>query len=745
MGTGAAQGSTEVREFLVQFGDLAPGVDAWWWLGCHARDHGRHQQAIAAFLRLANHPHASGSQRTTALRAILDATATAGQLPSSQPVSERLLELERRLEQGFGGQQRPLTEWMLTHTMAGPASVSAEPPTVAIAEGRRQRPVLQAIWKSPFTDSFGTSLAAKESKQRDLGVRPIPILRPLVVGNVVIARTLEGIYAIDLKTGEPKWQVPNIEFAKLDRRLTDNPSYQSKATDWAQRRTLADSIFAHLETDGSRLFAVQEPDRAGEFGIERSASTGVLRTGPAYNLLCSYSLVTGALQWTAGEESSTQGNPFGGMMFLGCPRLVDDTLYVIAQRETEMQLLALDPVRGSLTWSLTLGAVLLPVAEDLQRSRVACPVIWHDGKLICSTGAGAVIAVDPLLRTIKWGYRYSATTVSVGDLQRGQNSQDSSNGHEPWWDAWRDPFMAVDVLASGQVAGQSAQTVERESGLLVFASPETDQLHAIRFADGTPQWQIARGGGVLVAGIVHGVVVVVEGDFVRGHEIATGRQLWRTPTSEIGGPGSFVGPILMLTAQSGGTMLLDVRNGQLISESTNGDAPRGALLDAGLGWIALNRQSLMLLPKLEVVRQQVEAGLLTDPNDETLRLRAAFLDLQAGDSVAARGRLEGIQSSPARELRRQAIIDALRDPNSAHSETGRSELARQLKELAEDVEYKFAAAAAIGASALAVIDLPAAVDAALDGLATELDQPEALVKTSAVVVREEQVAVGFDR
>ena len=50
--------------FIQQFGDLPLGVEAWWWLGCHERDHARHRLAAAAFARMADHPHAGKRQRS---------------------------------------------------------------------------------------------------------------------------------------------------------------------------------------------------------------------------------------------------------------------------------------------------------------------------------------------------------------------------------------------------------------------------------------------------------------------------------------------------------------------------------------------------------------------------------------------------------------------------------------------------------------------------------------------------------
>ena len=755
--------TAEVIAFVERFGDLPLGVDALWWLGCRERDQARPQSAVAAFLRVAGHAQATPQQRASALVAAYELSRELQDLVATNSIRDRLTRLDGSVNLELTNRRLSLEKWLADHPHAVDSKAVA-----SAQDARLRRPVLEAAWKQQFVVPLGATLAAREVKQRDLGVRPISNLRPLIHGDSVIVRTLDAIRAFQLTNGERRWEVPNVEFEKMDRRLIDNPSYQMKATDWAQRRTLADSLFNQLTTDGVYLFAIQEPDRGGEFGIERSASTGVLRTGPNFNRLCCYNIQTGALEWEAGgqtnlakdsrgkirgldatettrkanhDSSNQPTDSLSDSLFLGCPLIADGILYVITQRETEMQLQALNPKRPSVDWTLSLGAALLPSSEDLQRSRVGCPIIWRDGQLICSTGAGAVISVDPLLRTMKWGYRYSATTISVGDLQRGQNPHDAQQSNEPWWDAWREPILAVETLAASN--SSDGQSEAKSPSIIVFASPETDQLHAIDLSDGSPVWQVPRDGGLFVAGIVQGVVVVIEGDFIRGHDLSTGEQLWRTATLEVGGPGRFIGTTLVLSAQSGGTMLLDVRNGELTTDTSSFDASLGALSEAGAGWIALSRQSLMWLPRLEDVRNNVESQLRNEPTNEALRLRAAALDLQAGDSLTARGRLEGLDSPSARTLRRQAIIDALRETNSSRTDAERTELARQLRELSEDVDFKFAAADAIGSSALAAVDFVACVEAALDGLEADLDQPESLVKTAAVTVRKDRVLLGL--
>ena len=735
-------GMAAVRLFLQQYSDSPWGVDAWWWIGRYEHDHGRFRQAAAAFERSAGHSKATLLQRAMGLLAGMESLLEANRLEDVSPLQSGLSALDGSLVIELGG-----TSTTLEQALNAPPFNAATKGTVekfpdrssTIADWRQLRPVLLPLWKQELTAPFRASLEGLEQRQRDQGIRPIPIVRPMILGQQVLVRTLDEVQSFDLSTGKPRWSVSNTEYRQLGKRALESATLQTVATEWAQRRTEADSIFARMSTDGIRLFVIQEPNRTSELQIDRETPQGLLRRGPRFNRLAAYAIETGNLVWEVGEEPAEKGGALKGVVFLGCPFVLDDLLFVVAQRDTELSLLAMEAETGTLQSSLVLGTAPLPIVDDLQRSRVACPIVWHEGLLLCSTSSGAVVAVDPVLQVLKWGYRYRATTISAGDLARVPGPAGNSLNQEAWWESWREPYASVARLRGLERSSANFRNSPSDSSILVFASPESDQLHAIRLEDGEPLWRVARNGALLVVGTTDDLVIAMEGDSVRAHELRTGRIQWRATTGEISAPAVLSGSIVVLPVRSGGTVLLDARNGQILSESSSTDSPMGVLAETEQGWIAFHRQGLMLLPRLGEVRRRVDLDLANDPNNESLRVRAALLDLQAGEEASARERLTGLTSSPARELRRQALIAALGRQSAAN----RTDLARELNELADNADYQFAAAAAIGTSALAVDDLVNAVDASLAGLSKNFDPSESLVKRSSVMVRKDRMLLGL--
>ncbi|MEI8020289.1 MAG: PQQ-binding-like beta-propeller repeat protein, partial [Schlesneria sp.] len=624
-------GVAEVGGFLCRFSDTTLATDAWWWIACYERDHGRRFQAAAAFSKVAKHPKATEQQRAMAL--IASAESHHGEKLLREPVTARrqLSGMDPNRKVAFAGRSQSLGEWLNEHpnskTFVDDKQTNSP---FNVNEWRRNRPVLLPTWKQEFSLAQRTNLDTLEQKQRDQGISPIPLIRPMVVGQQVIVRTLDEIKAFDLNAGHPQWGIANTEFQQAGKRGFENKAFQTVVAEWAQRRTQADSIFGRMSTDGSRLFAVQEPDRSGEFRIDRESPRDRLRTGPRYNKLCCYRTETGLMEWEVGEAPVESGGVFSGVFFLGCPLVMDGQLYVVVQHDTELQLLVLEPEQGTIVWTMSLGTAPLPLEEDLQRSRIACPIVWADGLLLCSTSAGVVAAIDPLLRTMVWGYRYPAMTVSASDLVRLPGQTGSSLHHEPWWESWREPFADVVHLPDRELnRKQKTQAVDQAGdAVFIFTSPESEQLHAIQLPDGNPLWKVPRDGGLFVAGFADDMVVIVEGEAVRAHDLYSGQLRWRTVTTEVSGPAVLVGSVLVVPDRFGGATLLDANDGRVLSESSSSEPPLGGLVETERGWIAASRQAVMLLPRLEEVRRNVDQELARDPNNESFRVRAALLDLQ---------------------------------------------------------------------------------------------------------------------
>ncbi|WP_373651115.1 PQQ-binding-like beta-propeller repeat protein [Schlesneria sp. DSM 10557] len=752
-------GREEIARFLRDFPESPLAVEAWWQLGLHERDLGHVRRAAAAFRRVAEHPQVSLPLRITALIAATESLTRTSMMNEDAARERRLLAgrlsaLDGNFKLEIAGRVITLAEWRMQRDLAASPSKHQSPATsqevgATAQRWQKHRPVLLPMWRHDLPNAPQTSLEKLVKVLPDPSARPVLITAPLICGSQAIVRTTQEIHSFDIPSGQAQWSIPNTEFLNIGKRIFESTAYRSVAIEWAQRRTQADSLFSRMTTDGLHLFVIQEPDRSSEFRMESDRSRGLPRLGPQYNQLCSYHLKSGELNWEIGGPVSEPRQELEGYCFLSAPLVLDGDLFVIGQRDSDLELLSLSIDTGELNWRLPLGTAARPIDEDLQRSRTACPIVWHEGLLLCSTSSGSIVAVDPAMMSMKWSYRYPAITILAGDMAQMTRRAGRVNLIEPWWETWREPFLAV-VQSIPQESG--ANTLNDSSSpapapppepVLLFASPETDKLHAIRLPQGQPLWQIDRQDGLAVIGISDQRVIITEDMRVRAHDIGSGELAWATPIEQVSGPAVLNGSLLVIPVQSGGASVLNAIDGTVLNEAGASDVPLGILAETEHGWIAFNRQSVSLLPQLDDIRQSIALELKQDPDNESLRVRAALLDLQAGNVELAREHLVGLTSTPARNLRRQALIAALESNPTATSEVSRTSLARELNELADNSDYRFAAAAAIGMSALAVNDFADTVDACLDGLAANLAHHDQLVKRQTTHVRKDRVLLGL--
>ena len=309
---------------------------------------------------------------------------------------------------------------------------------------------------------------------------------------------MENIAAFDLSSGEPVWTQPNHEYSWVSERpayLEKNLVYRAAMAGAWHRRTEADSVFGSLSTDGRMVVAVHDPDQSRfEFPLtgapQRPGPQNGAVSGVRWNRLCGYEILSKELRWQIGGPPTGPADVLGGMSFLGAPLFVDDLLFGIGRKDDELRLLAIDRDTGHLRWSMTLGVLPPHLADAAARRRIATPVSLVDGLLLCPTASGALVAVDPVTRSIAWVFRHS---MIQHDLPvRPVNGTSQPGTPDVWWSEWRD----VGCVATSM----TARGADTSTPLVLLTSPDSDELHAVNRRDGNAPveritWQRVASGG----------------------------------------------------------------------------------------------------------------------------------------------------------------------------------------------------------------------------------------------------------
>src|SRR5439155_19619689 len=118
--------------------------------------------------------------------------------------------------------------------------------------------------------------------------------------------------------------------------------------------------------------------------------------------LTAVDIETGKLVWTVPPRSKNEPIPPGTAtelsecLFLGPPLPLCGKLYVLVEKNTELRLICLDPIRldghgyPEILWIQSLGMAKDRLVQDSQRRIQAAHLAYGDGILICPTNSGVV-------------------------------------------------------------------------------------------------------------------------------------------------------------------------------------------------------------------------------------------------------------------------------------------------------------------------------------------------------------------
>lgn len=382
--------------------------------------------------------------------------------------------------------------------------------------GGGQLPLASPRYTVDTTGSSRQERTLRESVDSmiSMGELPPPSWLPIRVGNHLVMRTTERLVGVDFVTGKRVWEYPwfktndTIESSEIElNAMPDEDAGQSLLN----QRVWNDLPYGRISSDGVRVYVLG--DLAQVEVATLSPLMGLQGTRPAEtgaNSLVALDLSTeGKLVWQIGGDQPETEN-LSGAFFLGAPLPIDDALYVLAEMSGDILLLCLDAATGAERWRQQLLAVESGSIDiDPVRRVAGASATYQNGMLICSTGAGAIVAVDVDDRALVWG-----VSVERNDAinQSGMGRREGSIPGQlmkRWWDST--PMV---------------------SGTTVFVTPiETDRLFAFDLLTGEKRWkEFARAqmGSRYMAGIHDGTIVLVGGDNVRGVDAKTGKTTWKT-------------------------------------------------------------------------------------------------------------------------------------------------------------------------------------------------------------------------
>lgn len=461
-----------------------------------------------------------------------------------------------------------------------------------------------------------------------------PGAHPLVIGETVIVRTPFFLEAFDLRTGAQRWRsvLRNTSLAQALASNVDPDSVegegrtQIRAEGYLRELLLRHQTAGLLSSNGELVYAIEQSPYVEP--VERFL--GALRpeneVPPVANRLVAYDVSGGRVVWELGGPRRDVAQPFAGAYFLGAPTCVGERMYCLAETGNELRLLQFRetglPSGPVLEWSQVIAAPQVLLLSGQMRRLSGMVLAAADELLICSTTAGMTVAVDPVRRTLVWGYEYPSLETAdrldprIARLTQRPPDDEPDEDEGRWLD--------------------SAPTVA--SGRVLLTPRDSAELHCLDAVTGELLWKRPRDRSLYVAGVRDRRVLVVGREQVEALDLTTGKPAWPEPltTAEPSGRGLFVGRQYLLPLSTGEILAIEYDSGRVRVRARlnqgripgNLAAGAGALVSQGLGEVLAFRR----LPDIE---HQVATTLEQRPEDpDALALRGE-LRLHQGDDAAA--------------------------------------------------------------------------------------------------------------
>jgi hypothetical protein len=387
-------------------------------------------------------------------------------------------------------------------------------------------------------------------------------LHPLVVGDVLLARTPRRLVAYELRSGKLLWQNPPDErsLAYVPNSPNGKPD-DPNAELW--QRFWDDAPFGQMSSNGSEVFLLEGLDLAqpGDGGGARLVAIGgqlqiIGQKGARpFNRLMAVSLrKQGQTLWSVGGEKGDSEPQLAGYFFLGPPLPHEQKLFVLAEKDGTIRLCALDAASGRLEWTLAIAQLEAGILTDpVRRLAGACPSM-SEGILVCPTSAGAVAAVDPVTRSLVWGYQYPLSQTLA---DRNPVGLVLPNGR----------MQPLHRTGANRTVRDAAAV--QAAGKTLLLPVEADHLLCLDTATGRLIWSCARGEMQAILGITADKVILSGGQKLYAQNLQTGRPAWREAAIDLpgkaqcGGRGFLAGKYFYLPTTWNEIIQFDVDAGRI--------------------------------------------------------------------------------------------------------------------------------------------------------------------------------------
>lgn len=529
----------------------------------------------------------------------------------------------------FGGQQLPLaasTDWgpALDAQLVMSNSTTLVQATDAwlTAGGSAQRnatasaglPLSTARWVKEIHSSVPErdALLEVEDLARKSGNVILPKFELRMVDGTIITKTTDArVIGIDFETGNTSWEHYFGSSAAPLRSFTWSRNYGGDeiVSRELQKRVWGSTAFGRVSCDQNNFYYISSE---GEQPFNPNSLFGGRSTGRDSNYLEGVSIAAqGAILWRVGGSTGQDEPRLANAYFLGPPLSYEGQLYGLAEINGETKLVVLDPKTGKLLWYQQLAhAAVLPIRYDEQRQSQALSPTIADGVVVCPTGMGAVVAVDLLSRSLRWGTTYRAANVNPNAFRAGGAFGFNSAEFAPLSRRWEDTAMIAD------------------GGRIVVSPPDSELVFCRESLTGAPLVAShPRRNARYVAGFYGDTLILVAETGASAVSLIDKRLSWEMQFPEgtaLAGKGLWQGDSLMLPLSDQQIIRVSLKDGS-ITGNVRVDQPVGNLFAYRNQLLSVTSTAVAAFYTRESLGKEVEERIKRNANDPWALNRQAQL------------------------------------------------------------------------------------------------------------------------
>ncbi|MFN0196384.1 MAG: PQQ-binding-like beta-propeller repeat protein, partial [Planctomycetaceae bacterium] len=495
-------------------------------------------------------------------------------------------------------------------------------------------PHWEPVWQAPTlfrqstdaserqNDVNATWKKMRDKQRRDRGLS-IPAAQPLVVGETVLYRSLTHLSAVDLATGQLKWEsfvidpAANVlmnQYANLEMQATT--ARESPFEAYLRYRAWFLATTSTLSSDGNLVYVLDDIGHIRTSSMDRRTQIPPLMPR-GFNRLLAFDANSGKLRWEAGDDRGDYELELAGAYFLGPPLPLDGMLYCLMKDGDELILLVLNAQTGEREWELSLLAA--PAVPQIRKLSVdGLSPSYSQGVLICPSDTGVLTAVDIVHRELVWSF--VDPLLSQTDEAMARMAMQRQHGQEV--------FMG---MPSSLIYGLADRTwldglPVIAGGNLLVTLPESHDLYCLSLIDGKLKWNVPRDRGLFIGTASGGQVLVVEEHQLQSYRLSDGAPVWPQPIQLPAAPcgrGLRSGNIYQLPIEKQEILHIDLQSGQILSRAAvPPDVELGNLIGAHGAVVSQASNSVTAFQRLDVTWGRLNETLAKQPDDaEALAIR----------------------------------------------------------------------------------------------------------------------------